>query len=53
MTFPQTFAFRNRGLGMVWDAYTKTHTKPLADERERAMGFRTCTTAAPDLSEGQ
>jgi len=38
---------------MVWDAHTKTHTEPLADERERAMGFRTSTTAAPGLSEGQ
>ena len=38
---------------MVWDAHTKTHTEPLADERERAMGFRTGTTAAPGLSEGQ
>ena len=38
---------------MVWDVDTKTHTEPLADERERAMGFRTGTTAAPILSEGQ
>ena len=53
MTFPQSFAFRDRGPGMVWDAHTKIHTEPLADERERAMGFRTGTTAAPGLSEGQ
>ena len=53
MTFPQSFAFRDRGPGMVWDVHTKTHTKPLADKRERAMGFRTGTTAAPGLSEGQ
>ena len=53
MTFPQSFAFRDRGPGMVWDADTKTHTEPLAGERERAMGFRTGTTATPGLSEGQ
>ena len=38
---------------MVWDARTKTHTEPWADKRKHAMGFRTCTTAAPGLSEGQ
>ena len=38
---------------MVWDATTKTHIELLADERERAMRFRTGTTAAPGLSEGQ
>ena len=38
---------------MVWDATTNTHTEPLAEERERAMGFRTGTTAAPGLFEGQ
>ena len=36
---------------MVWDAHTKTHTESLADERD--MGFRTGTTTAPGLSEGQ
>ena len=38
---------------MVWDAHTKTHTKSLADKRERAMGFRTSNNAVPGLSEGQ
>ena len=38
---------------MVWDAHTETYTKPLADERERAMGFRTGTTAAPGVFNGQ
>ena len=52
MKFPQSFAFRDRGPGLVWDATTKTHTEPLADERDRAMGFRTITTAALGLSEG-
>ena len=47
MTFPQSFAFRDRGPGMVWDAHTQSHCEPVADERQRAMGFRTGTTAAP------
>ena len=53
MMFPQSFAFRDQGSGMMWDVHTKIHTKPLADERERAIGFRTSTTAAPSLSESQ
>ena len=52
MTFPHSFALRDRGPGMVWDVDTKTHTEPLADEREHAMGFQTGTTAAPGFSEG-
>ena len=47
MIFPQSFAFRDRGSGMVWDDHTKTHTKPLVDEHEHAMGFRTGTTTTP------
>jgi hypothetical protein len=38
---------------MVWDSTSQTYEEPSADERERAMGFLTGTTAAPDLSEGQ
>ena len=53
MTFSQSFVFRDRGPGMVWDATTNTHTEPLADEKERAMEFRMSTTVAPGLSEGQ
>ena len=53
MTFPQSFAFRDRGPGMVWDDHTKTNTEPLVDERERAMGFRTGTTATPSFSKDQ
>ena len=53
MTFSQSFAHRDRGLGMVWDVDTETHTEPLADERERAMAFRTDTTIALGISEGQ
>ena len=53
MMFPQSFSFCNWGPGMMWDAHTKTHIEPLADERERAMGFRTGTTIALGLFEGQ
>ena len=38
---------------MVWDAHTKTHTKPLANKLERAMVFRTGTTVVPKFFEGQ
>lgn len=53
MCYPGSFAFRTRGPGMVWDSTSQTYEEPSADERERAMGFLTSTTAAPDLSEGQ
>ena len=53
MCYPGSFAFRARGPGMVWDPTSQTYEEPSADERERAMGFLTGTTAAPDLSEGQ
>ena len=39
--------------GMVSDAHTKSYTKPLANEQEHAMGFRTRTTIAPVFFEGQ
>ena len=53
MCYPRSFAFRAGGPGMVWDATSQSYEEPSADERERAMGFLTGTTAAPDLSEGQ
>ena len=53
MTFSQSFAFRDLGSDIVWDAHTKTYTELLVDERERTMKFRTGTTAAPGFSEGQ
>ena len=53
MCYPASFAFRAHGPGMVWDTTSQTYEEPSADERERAMGFLTGTTAAPDLSEGQ
>ena len=53
MCYPGSFAFRAQGPGMVWDDVSQAYEEPSADERERAMGFLTGTTAAPGLSEGQ
>jgi len=53
MCYPGSFAFRAQGPGMVWDVVSQAYEEPSADERERAMGFLTGTTAAPGLSEGQ
>lgn len=44
MNFPQSFAFRDRGPDMVWDAHTQSQSKPSTDKHERAMGFLTGTT---------
>ena len=38
---------------MVWDTTIRRLEEPQADERERAMGFPTGTTAAPELTESQ
>ena len=53
VSFPQSFAFRDGGPGMVFDANTRTLEEPCADERERAMGFLTGTTCGPDVTESQ
>eukprot|EP00850_Spirogloea_muscicola_P003137 SM000012S25399 [mRNA] locus=s12:814352:819161:- [translate_table: standard] len=49
----RSYAFRNRGPGMVWDHTTQQLEEPRADERERALGFQTGMTAAPELTERQ
>jgi hypothetical protein len=53
MCYPGSFVFRRRGRDMVRDSTSQTYEEPFAHERERAMGFLTSTTAAPDLFEGQ
>jgi hypothetical protein len=53
VTYPRSFAFQSRGPDMVWDSKSQTYDEPTADERERAMGFPTGTTAAHGLQEGQ
>ena len=44
-------AFRDHGPGLVWDTTTHRLEEPQTDERERAMGFPTGTTTAPELIE--
>ena len=36
-----------------WDTTTRRLEEPRADKHERAMGFPTSTTAAPELTESQ
>ena len=53
MATTRSYAFRDDGPGEILDTATGSVTEPNADERERAMGYRTGTTAAPDVSEAQ
>ena len=53
VSYPGSQAFRDHGPGLVWDTTTRRLEEPRADERERAMGFPTGTTAAPKLTESQ
>ncbi len=53
VAFPSSHAYRNGGIGMVWDDGMQALTEPNADERERALGYLTGTTAAPGLNERQ
>jgi len=34
---------------MIWDSYSSNMEKPNVDEKERAMGFRTCTTTVQGI----
>jgi hypothetical protein len=53
VSFARSYAFKDNGLGLVWDSTTQEMVEPNADERERAMGFPTDTTSVPGLSEHQ
>ena len=53
VSYPGSHAFRDHGPGLVWDTTTRRLEEPRADERERAMGFLTGTTTAPELTESQ
>jgi len=44
VSFSKSYAFKDNGLGLVWDATTEAMVEPIADEREQAMGFQTGTT---------
>lgn len=46
-----SYAFRAGGPGLVWDVALRQLVEPTADERERAMGFATGTTAVGSVSE--
>ena len=53
MSFPNSYRFRDGNQGEVLDVATDTWTAPTVNERERAMGFETDTTAAPGVSQAQ
>jgi len=43
LNFPCFHAFKNGGLGIIWDSHSSKMEKPNADEREWAMAFHTST----------
>jgi hypothetical protein len=53
VSFARSYAFKDNGLGLVWDSTTQEMVEPNADERERAMGFPMGTTNIPGLSKHQ
>jgi hypothetical protein len=52
LNFPHFHAFRNGGLGMIWDSHSSSMEEPNVDERERAMGFHTSTITMQGISKG-
>jgi hypothetical protein len=51
VSFLVSHAYREGGLGLVWDTCSQWLVEPNADERERAMGFPTRVTLVPSISE--
>ncbi len=49
--FPASHAYREGGLGLVWDTCSQRLVEPNADERERAMGFPIGMTSVPSIFE--
>jgi transposase InsO family protein len=49
----QSYAFRPGGKGAVFDTISQQWCEPNADERERALGYATGSTAAPGVTEQQ
>jgi len=47
---PHSYAFRECGLGVVYDYSTESRREPNVEERERALGYTTGCTAAPGVS---
>jgi hypothetical protein len=53
VSFARSYAFKDNGLGLVWDSITQEMVEPNADECERAMGFSIGTTNVHGISEQQ
>jgi hypothetical protein len=51
VNFPASHAYREGGLGLVWDTCSQWLVEPNTDEKERAMGFPTGVTSVPSISE--
>jgi hypothetical protein len=52
LSFSHSHAFRNGGLGMIWDSHSSSMEKPNVNERKKTMGFLTGTIVVQDISEG-
>ena len=48
-----SFAFQASGPGMIWNVYSQTYEEPTTDEKDRTIGFLTCTTIAYNFTERQ
>jgi hypothetical protein len=51
VSFPTSHAYREGGLGLVWDTCSQRLVEPNADEKECAMGFLTGVTSVPSIFE--
>jgi site-specific DNA-cytosine methylase len=51
VSYPRSYAFTGGQPGLIYDKTSQKWTVPLAVERERAMGFQTGSTEAPDTTE--
>jgi hypothetical protein len=51
VSFPASHAYREGGLGLVWDTCSQWLVEPNADERECATGFPTRVTSVLSISE--
>ncbi|KAK3245927.1 hypothetical protein CYMTET_44524 [Cymbomonas tetramitiformis] len=53
MSFPDSYQFRGDSKGTVWDDATQTWGPPTPEEKERATGFQTGATEAPNVTARQ
>ena len=53
MSFSRSYAFKDNGLSLVWNAQLEAMVEPNVHKRERAMGFPTETTQVSDIMEFQ